>query len=286
MKCVPTQDGTLTWYCDDYREHYHSLGGAYLEAYRIYVKGCDLLEKARTCDEISILDIGFGLGYNVFVAIENILAVRSWCKINVVSFEMDRSVLEFNQYPASLHFWANRIKKHWLIQDDGVSFQDGQVDLKIYLQDARSKIESLQKRFDAVFHDPFSHPKNPELWTVEFFSSLAKLTKPDGKLATYSMATPVLNAMDEAGWFPVLARGTGTKKYSVVATLEKEGGLSPHMLEKLVRSTEKIPYRDLGLKQSRQSILKIRQEACSKLKSNHSCTPSETRYEEGRYEFI
>lgn len=54
--------------------------------------------------------------------------------------------------------------------------------------------------YDAVFLDPFSPLKSPELYSVEFFKTLKVLMKDDGMILTYTSAAPVRSALVEAGF--------------------------------------------------------------------------------------
>ena len=61
-----------------------------------------------------------------------------------------------------------------------------------------------------MFLDPFSPPKNPELWTESFFREVKKLMKPKAILATYSCARIVRDNLKKAGFIvkdgPIIGR--------------------------------------------------------------------------------
>src|SRR5205085_1617158 len=54
---------------------------------------------------------------------------------------------------------------------------------------------------DAIFFDPFSPRKCPQLWTVEFFEQVICCLAADGKLATYSRSAAVRAAMLATGMY-------------------------------------------------------------------------------------
>ena len=63
---IKTQEGDFTLMHSHYGEPYHSLyAGAIRECLEKFLNPSGLLEKAQNLKRISILDIGFGLGYNV-----------------------------------------------------------------------------------------------------------------------------------------------------------------------------------------------------------------------------
>jgi len=61
MKLVKTKDDSYTFYSDEYNEGYHSISGALDEALRKFIEPCKIKNGMK------ILDVGFGLGYNVLV---------------------------------------------------------------------------------------------------------------------------------------------------------------------------------------------------------------------------
>ena len=259
METVLTRDGSRTLHSIQYDEHYHSLGGAFSEAEQIYFKGCQLDFKAKSQKQIDILDIGFGLGYNVFVAIHKIHEINSKSRVRMVSFEQNQDVFSFLDYPESIRALALRIKKNFKRQDQILTYQDAMLSCVIHLADARRGIKALYRKFDAVFLDPFSTQKNPELWTVDFFKKIRKRMKKDAIAATYSIATPVITGLLEAGLYPMIAQGTATKRYSLVAHRQKQQPLPERFLKKLPLSLEREPFRDPLLTLSREAILKNRE---------------------------
>ena len=61
-------------------------------------------------------------------------------------------------------------------------------------------IKNLNQKFDAVFLDPFSPKKCPELWTERFFKDIRKLMKQNSVLTTYSCAKITRNNLVNAGF--------------------------------------------------------------------------------------
>ncbi len=61
-------------------------------------------------------------------------------------------------------------------------------------------IKNIDDKFDAVFLDPFSPPKNPEMWTEEFFREIKKRMKKGARLTTYSCARMVRDNLRNAGF--------------------------------------------------------------------------------------
>jgi tRNA U34 5-methylaminomethyl-2-thiouridine-forming methyltransferase MnmC len=70
--------------------------------------------------------------------------------------------------------------------------------MELYRRDALSFIYEVGGTFDAIFFDPFSRSKNPELWSAEVFGRLKDLLAEDGCLLTYAGGKKVREMMRTA----------------------------------------------------------------------------------------
>lgn len=206
MRRVLTEDGTVTLYNESYKELYHSKGGAVEEAIRKYVEPCRIRELAETraaSGRLRILDICFGIGYNAIAAID--AALPSGCETEVISLELDRGILReivSLEPPLKSYGLAKSVAKRCLKSSARqASVRSGNTLLSLRLGDARKTVQGLPGTFDAVFLDPFSVPKNPELWSKDFFGALGRLMTDSAILATYSCAHIVRAGLVNAGFF-------------------------------------------------------------------------------------
>lgn len=187
MKKLITKDGSTTLYSDEYQEYFHTKSGALEESFEKFVKPCNLKPGAK------ILDIGFGLGYNILAAICSVKNIK------IVSLEKDESILkEVQELKTPEH-----LKKSYQIVQKAAKnlyYKDYDFEIRIILGDAVNTVKSLEERFDAVFLDPFSPSRNPKLWTVQFFKDVKKLMKKNAILATYSYARQVRENLNKAGF--------------------------------------------------------------------------------------
>jgi len=196
MRELITNDGSITFYNEEYDECYHSMSGAVEEAFKKHAEPAGLAERAGA-GEISILDVCFGLGYNSAAALDVILEANLACTVSIVGLEDDREILK------KIAALKPRIKSYSAIQDavenGGEYFNDG-ISIKIIVGDARETIKKLNQRFDVVFHDPFSPKKCPELWTEDFFKEIRKHMKKSSVLTTYSCAKNARENLKKAGF--------------------------------------------------------------------------------------
>jgi len=185
MKRVLTKDGSETLYSEDYKETYHSVTGAVEESFEKYVKPCKIKAGMR------VLDICFGLGLN------SLAALHTAKEISITALEKDRNVLSQEvKVPEHLREDYKKIRT----AAENLCYKDDKAEIKVLVGDARETIKQLNEKYDAVFLDPFSPPKNPELWTEEFFREIKKRMKKGAILATYSCARKVRSNLSKAGF--------------------------------------------------------------------------------------
>ena len=240
-KEVLTEDGSLTRFHPEYNEHYHSLSGARDEALHRFVIPCRLIEFARTHGRIRFLDVGFGLGVNVAVTLHEIQRQVPGTRCEWTSLEKELLPLDELQP----HFGSGD-----LAQILASFVVDQSVDTELYsgrllVGDARDRFKDLDSSFDAIYLDPFSPGKNPEMWSVEVMRALWEVCGKGGILSTYSSAATVRIALMEAGWEIGLGPRVGRKSSGTVAS---RGSVTPS-LEPL----EEKQYRSLVRRLSSQS---------------------------------
>ena len=200
MEKVTTKDGSVTFYSKEYDENYHSISGAVEESVKKYIKPCQIENLAKK-GKLSILDIGFGLGYNAITAIDYAEAANPNAEIKIVSFEKDKLLVE------ELKTLDTELKHYDIIKKlefdpltSSYRYEVKNIFLEIRIGNAEERIKKLIGKFDAVFLDPFSPKKNPELWTEDFFSEIKKRLNKDAILATYSCARVVRDNLKAAGF--------------------------------------------------------------------------------------
>ncbi|ACO04475.1 MAG TPA: hypothetical protein DEP48_01665 [Persephonella sp.] len=242
---IVTADGTETFINEEYNEAYHSTkAGAYTESLHKFIKPTKILEKALKNKEIYILDVGFGLGYNVATAIKHVRDLSKDVSIHITSVEKDKDVFEKIRQlniPDSLKD-AYEIILSGNIEGDIYSVKKEYLDLKVIFGEGRQILKKLSEegiKFDAVFYDPFSPKVNTEMWTVNIFRIVKRLMKDDGILATYSASLAVRKGLIEAGFRIGLVEPVGRKSYSTVATVS---GDIPPLTEKEKKRLESSPY--------------------------------------------
>jgi tRNA U34 5-methylaminomethyl-2-thiouridine-forming methyltransferase MnmC len=267
---IETGDGSVTLYSDEYRESMHSDSGAYEEAVMKHVNPSGVLDGDD--DQVHVLDIGFGLGYNILALIHEASKRCPGKKINVVSLEKDASYAALLD---SVFFNDERDLRYSLIKE---AFRkgradDGTISVSVLPGDARRTLLAIKGiAFNAIFHDPYSPAKNPELWTLDFFMEMRGLLGRNAVLTTYSSAPQIRMALLDAGYFVGAGPAVGRKREGTIASND-EGikTLTGHELHLLRENIKSTPYRDPGLCDSREMILerRIREMKEKRIKAGH-----------------
>ncbi|OEC86128.1 MULTISPECIES: MnmC family methyltransferase [Methanobacterium] len=264
---IETADGSYTLKSNnvnDKSETMHTHHGAISESMEKFVKPAKLEGKKK----VKILDICSGLGYNAASCIE---FLGDDVDIEIDMIEISRETL------ASSLFIEDPIKSYSIIKSavENKLYDDGtlgfkfnkdeipdRIKINIYLSDARYVIKEIDKKYDAVFLDPFSPLKSPELYTIDFFLILKNILKDEGIILTYTSAAPVRSAMVHAGFHvgesPLFGRKSGgTVASKVPEVIEKS---LPDNDERMIALSDAgVPFRDPELNASNDEIRERRE---------------------------
>jgi chorismate dehydratase len=266
FKIVLTNDASYTLYLPEYDEHMHSLSGAYEEAVLKHVRPSGILNRNKK--HLRVLDVGFGLGYNILALIEELSKNKFEGNLSIVSLEKERSLL-----PAlrSITFQNSRNEAYSFIKQAYLngSSRMGALDIAVLFGDARNTVRTLSvDAYDAVFFDPFSPSRNPELWSVDFFKHIFRLMNDTAILTTYSSAPQIRMALLDAGFTIGRGPSVGGKREGTVAA--KTGVITPLVagdLAALRINSQAVPYRDGDLSGEKASILERRKKEIRGIRS-------------------
>lgn len=258
-----TTDGSITFFSEEFEEAFHSRFGAKQEAELKFVLPSQLLEKARHQNTISFVDICYGLGYNTASALSAIWEVNPNCKIQCWALESDQNVINLALKHHLLDSWGEEIVNLLTLLSHTHHVNTPHFEGHLLIGDARKTIQEIIKKkiqAEAIFLDPFSPPKCPQLWTVEFLGLVSQCLANKGRLMTYSCASSIRTALRMAGLNISPSVAVGRRSPGTIASFETD--LAPLSLQELehLQTRASIPYRDPFLNESAEIILKRREE--------------------------
>ena len=247
-------------------ETLHTSTGAISESFEKFIKPM----KFNYDEDIAILDICAGLGYNSSAAIADFMK-NSTANLTIDMVEISKATLACGLLvpsPIPEHDITKKAIENELLAQDyaTLTLQTAEIpenmNINVFIEDARQTVQKLDDdTYDAIFLDPFSQNMAPELFSVEFFKEFRRLIKDDGIIATYTSSAPVRAGFIEADFYIGLGPIFGRMQGGTLASP------NPEMLDwslpkndeiRIALSDVGIPFRDPGLNNSSEYILDSR----------------------------
>jgi tRNA U34 5-methylaminomethyl-2-thiouridine-forming methyltransferase MnmC len=265
----PTDDGSYTFFSEQFGQTFHSKFGAKEESIYKFAVPTLLANKAHL-GHLRLLDVCYGLGYNTAAALSTIWQANHACTVEIIALEIDETVPIAAIEHHLLAEWEDPIPQ--LLDELARTkvINTDRLTAKLFLGDARQtidRVKALEFTADAIFLDPFSPLSCPQLWTIEFIDRVASCCAPDGRIATYSCAAAVRAAMMAAGLHIADSIPVGRKAPGTIASFSSQGlpALTQQELEHL-QTRAAIPYRDPTLADSMAKIVlrrELEQDNCN-----------------------
>ncbi|MBO7444168.1 MAG: SAM-dependent methyltransferase [Methanobrevibacter sp.] len=270
---VKTDDGSYSIKSKEINhkvETLHTSTGAISESFEKFIKPL----KLDYSEDIAILDICAGLGYNSSAAIDDFLKNSDGnTNLHIDMLEISKPTLAAGLMvpsPIEAHDITKKAIEQSLIECDYATLQLEQteipssIDLKIHIDDARQVIQKLPNNsYDAIFLDPFSQNMSPELVSLEFFKEFRRVIKDNGIVCTYTSSAPVRMAFIEADFYVSLGPIFGRFQGGTLASPNPKNltkSLPKNDEIKMALSDVGIPFRDPNLDLSSKEILDNRTE--------------------------
>jgi len=207
----------------DFGDVYHPRAGALAQARHVFLAGNGLPGRWRGRERFVVLETGFGLGHNFLATWAAWRADAERCaQLWFVSVEKHppgradlAQALSAHAADAEIAPLAQALQAAWppatpdlhLIDLDG-----GRVRLLLGLGDVARVLPELVARVDAFYLDGFAPACNPAMWDGRLLQGLNRLAAPGATAATWSVASPVRDALRHAGFQVHKAPGFAGKR--------------------------------------------------------------------------
>lgn len=208
----------------DFGDIYFSVDGGLDETRTVFLGGCDLPDKWRTHAVFTIAELGFGSGLNFLAAwqlwAETARPAQRLHFVSIEKFPFDRAQLSraLSTWPELQDFSA-RLLAAWPGRVKGIHrLNFGNVTLTLAHEEALTALGQLDGlKANAWFLDGFSPAGNPDMWSPDLMTAVAKASAPAAKLATFSVAGAVRTALKQAGFEVRKMPGFGRKRHRLEA---------------------------------------------------------------------
>ena len=250
-------------------ETLHTSTGAISEAFEKFIRPM----KFDYSNDIAILDICAGLGYNSSAAIDDFLKNSKDSNLTIDMVEISAATLACGLLvpsPIKAHDITRRAIEKELINTNYAGLElekteiPSNIDINVFIEDARKTVQKLKDNtYDAIFLDPFSQNMAPELFSLDFFKEFRRVIKENGIVATYTSSAPVRAAFIEADFYIGLGPIFGRKQGGTLASPSQsmlDTSLPKNDEIRIALSDVGIPFRDSGLNNSSEFILNQRTE--------------------------
>ncbi len=210
----------------DFGDIYFSTDGGLNESRTVFLHGCGIPEAWQKTERFVIGELGFGSGLN-FLA-----TWQMWDKtkpknghlhfVSIEKFPFDKAQLSkaLSAWPELSHY-SERLIKAWPGRVKGLHrLHFGEVSLTLIHDDIECALDALNMNANAWFLDGFSPNKNPAMWAPNIMQSIAHLSAPGARLATFTVAGHVRTALANAGFNVERKAGFGRKRHRLEAQLE------------------------------------------------------------------
>ena len=210
-------------YATQFKDIYFDSESGYQQSEHIFIYGNNITHRLQQQnDTFVIAETGFGTGLNF------LLTLQAYHKLQQKKPSMNLPKLTFisvEKYPLSkaqltqslqalpqLRYFADLLCAQYPkagkidnnSQTYSLDFFNNQVKLTLITQDATQGLSSIKSTntgvVDAWYLDGFSPAKNPEMWSEALFVQIARLSKSQATIATFTVAGLVKRHMQKVGF--------------------------------------------------------------------------------------
>ncbi len=202
---------------------------------------------AQDNSHFTLLENGFGTGLNF------IITCHEWLKTaspgaRLIYIATEKYPLNKKDIARALSRWPelspekNELLNNYPSLTQGFKSRElfsGRIKLLLLIGESVTSLKQLEARVDAVYLDGFAPSCNPDMWSVDLFSEIARLAAPNCRLATFTAASQVRRDLEDVGFNMSKSAGFGKKREQMQgeyngtsASYEKPWFNPPHPLKK------------------------------------------------------
>ena len=216
------EDGTASGapYSPRFGDRYRAELGGITQSREVFLAGCSLPAAWAHQPKWTVLETGFGLGLNFLVTWQawkvDPLRPRMLHFVSTEAYpaSADDVLRAATTHPELLPFATELHAQLWglLPGFHRLVFEGGQVLLTLCIGDAKAMLKQQQFEADSVYLDGFSPQKNPDIWDINTFKAVARCCRRGTRIATWTIARSVRDALAQAGFMVQKTPGVAPKR--------------------------------------------------------------------------
>jgi len=244
---------------EEFDDFYFSSASGIDESHYVFINPSQLQQRWQAHHgSFTILETGFGTGLNFILTWLEWIAFQGNQKSNSqspVHSDKDQQVsnhlhfISIEKYPLDKEQIAQALAlfpqlKHLtdpLIAEypllikgfHSLQFKDQNMTLSLIFDDVSSALPQLNGPIDAWYLDGFAPAKNPDMWTDTLYSAMARLSRADTSIATFTSAGDVRRGLSGAGFELNKIAGFGLKREMMHGTFTQSQGPLVNPLESI-----------------------------------------------------
>jgi tRNA 5-methylaminomethyl-2-thiouridine biosynthesis bifunctional protein len=219
------QHAKISWqdsqpYSEDFSDIYFSRVGGRAESEYVFLKNNDLPQRWLQADRFVIGETGFGTGLNFLVTAD------AWLKSSkpdatLYYFSAEKYPFHKNDLQKATAAWpefsslANELLCDWPASVTGyhyLALYQRRVVLVLMLGDVLDMLRQMTTRVDAWYLDGFAPARNPEMWTPEVLSEVARNSHSQTTFSSYTAAGEVRRGLTASGFMVDKVQGFALKR--------------------------------------------------------------------------
>jgi tRNA 5-methylaminomethyl-2-thiouridine biosynthesis bifunctional protein len=211
-----------TPYSIDFNDIYFSTEDGLDETEYVFIQQNQLEQRFKSLaqNQFTIIETGFGTGLNFLLTCQHWLKLApADAKLHFISIEKFPLTLADLSHAHALWPQFTTISNELLQYYDALkagnnvfSMAGGRIQLALQVDDILHALPQITRKADAWFLDGFAPAKNAEMWSIDVFEKIARLSQAKTTFATFTSAGAVRRGLQAAGFNVEKCTGFGKKR--------------------------------------------------------------------------
>lgn len=199
---------------------YFSAAGGMAETRHVFLGGNDLPARWAERSHFTVAETGFGTGLNFLICWDEFdRTAKPGAFLDFVSVEKypltPAQICDYlAPWKSALGVRTKKLCAQYPLRTAGFHrlVFDGRVALTLIFDDVTAALPRVEAQVDAWFLDGFTPAKNPDMWTPELYTQMARLSAPGASVATFTAAGDVRRGLAAAGFDVTKVKGFAHKR--------------------------------------------------------------------------